>query len=139
IGGGLLGLEAANGLAVRGMTVTVVHLGDTLLDRQLDEQAANMLRNSLQARGLQFLMAHQTSEIVDDGNGRVGAIRFANGYEMPAELVVMAVGIRPNVAMASSAGRHVDRCMVVSATMLTYDPRYYAVGECGIHRGTSDG
>lgn len=76
IGGGLLGLEAANGLAVRGMTVTVVHLGDTLLDRQLDSQAANMLRASLEARGLQFLMAHQTSEIVDDGNGRVGGDPF---------------------------------------------------------------
>lgn len=139
IGGGLLGLEAANGLAVRGMTVTVVHLGDTLLDRQLDEQAANMLRTSLEARGLQFLMAHQTSEIVDDGNGRVGAIRFANGHEMPANLVVMAVGIRPNVALAASAGLHVDRGVVVSDTMQTYDPSIYAVGECVSHRGTAYG
>ncbi|MGO3124420.1 MAG: nitrite reductase large subunit NirB [Advenella sp.] len=139
IGGGLLGLEAANGLAVRGMTVTVVHLGDTLLDRQLDEQAANMLRTSLQTRGLQFLMAHQTSEIVDDGNGRVGAIRFANGHQMPADLVVMAVGIRPNVALAASAGLHVDRGIVVSDTMQTYDPSIYAVGECVSHRGTAYG
>ncbi|HBP28888.1 MAG TPA: nitrite reductase large subunit [Advenella kashmirensis] len=139
IGGGLLGLEAANGLAVRGMTVTVVHLGDTLLDRQLDEQAANMLRTSLQTRGLQFLMAHQTSEIVDDGNGRVGAIRFSNGHQMPADLVVMAVGIRPNVALAASAGLHVDRGIVVSDTMQTYDPSIYAVGECVSHRGTAYG
>ncbi|RZT99385.1 assimilatory nitrite reductase (NAD(P)H) large subunit precursor [Advenella incenata] len=139
IGGGLLGLEAANGLAVRGMTVTVVHLGDTLLDRQLDAQAANMLRASLEARGLQFLMAHQTSEIVDDGNGRVGAIRFANGHQMPADLVVMAVGIRPNVALAASAGLHVDRGIVVSDTMQTYDPSIYAVGECVSHRGTAYG
>jgi len=139
IGGGLLGLEAANGLAVRGMTVTVVHLGDTLLDRQLDAQAANMLRASLEARGLQFLMAHQTSEIVDDGNGRVGAIRFANGHQMPADLVVMAVGIRPNVALAASASLHVDRGIVVSDTMQTYDPSIYAVGECVSHRGTAYG
>ena len=139
IGGGLLGLEAANGLAVRGMTVTVVHLGDTLLDRQLDAQAANMLRASLEARGLQFLMAHQTSEIVDDGNGRVGAIRFANDHQIPADLVVMAVGIRPNVALAASAGLHVDRGIVVSDTMQTYDPSIYAVGECVSHRGTAYG
>ena len=139
IGGGLLGLEAANGLAVRGMDVTVVHLGRTLLDRQLDEQAATMLQHSLQARGLSFLMAHQTSEILDDGHGRVGAIRFANGHEMATDLVVMAVGIRPNVALAAGAGLHVDKGIVVSDTMQTYDPCIYAVGECVSHRGTAYG
>lgn len=139
IGGGLLGLEAANGLAVRGMDVTVVHLGRTLLDRQLDEQAATMLQHSLESRGLTFLMEHQTSEILDDGQGRVGAIRFANGHEIATELVVMAVGIRPNVALAASAGLHVDKGIVVSDTMQTYDPCIYAVGECVSHRGTAYG
>ena len=139
IGGGLLGLEAANGLAVRGMDVTVVHLGHALLDRQLDEPAAAMLRKSLEGRGLRFLMAHQTSTIVDDGHGRVSAIRFANGHELQTDLVVMAVGIRPNYALAQKAGLHVDRGIVVSDTMQTYDPSIYAVGECVSHRGTAYG
>ncbi|CAM3715860.1 Assimilatory nitrite reductase large subunit [Bordetella bronchialis] len=139
IGGGLLGLEAANGLATRGMQVTVVHLGATLLDRQLDPNAADLLRASLEARGLEFLMARETAAILDDGAGRVRGVRFADGQEIPADLVVMAVGIRPNTALAERAGLYVDRGIVVSDTMQTFDPRIYAVGECVRHRGIAYG
>jgi len=139
IGGGLLGLEAANGLAARGMQVSVVHLGDSLLERQLDAQAAGLLQRSLQARGLEFLMARETRELLDDGQGRVCGVRFADGSQVPAELVVMAAGIRPNTALAERSGLRVDRGVVVSDTMQTYDPAIYAVGECVSHRGTCYG
>jgi nitrite reductase (NADH) large subunit len=139
IGGGLLGLEAANGLASRGMEVSVVHLGETLLDRQLDSNAAGLLRQSLEARGLSFLMPRQTAAILGDARGRVRALRFADGGEAEADLVVMAVGIRPNTALAERAGLYVNRGLVVSDTMQTYDPLIYAVGECVSHRGIAYG
>lgn len=139
IGGGLLGLEAANGLATRGMDVSVVHLGATLLDRQLDADAANLLRGSLEGRGLKFLMARQTAAILGDAAGRVRALQFANGEEIAADLVVMAVGIRPHTALAERAGLYVNRGIVVSDTMQTYDPLIYAVGECVSHRGIAYG
>jgi nitrite reductase (NADH) large subunit len=139
IGGGLLGLEAANGLAARGMDVAVVHLGETLLDRQLDASAAGLLRQSLESRGLDFLMPRQTAAILGDAAGRVRAVRFADGEEVEADLVVMAVGIRPNTALAERAGLYVNRGVVVSDTMQTYDPRIYAVGECVSHRGIAYG
>ncbi|MBI5449791.1 MAG: NAD(P)/FAD-dependent oxidoreductase [Gammaproteobacteria bacterium] len=137
IGGGLLGLEAANGLMLRGMSVTVVHLSDTLMDRQLDSIAGQMLRQSLEQRGLQFLMATQTEALL--GTERVRAVRFKDGLEIPAELVVMAAGIRPNIELAKQAGIHCERGIIVSDTMQTYDPRVYAVGECVQHRGQSYG
>lgn len=139
IGGGLLGLEAANGLAARGMDVSVVHLGESLLDRQLDEGAAAMLRRGLEARGLKFLLGRQTREILGGTDGRVRALRFADGEEIPADLVVMAVGVRPNTELAERCGLHVNRGVVVSDTLQTYDPRIYAVGECVSHRGTAYG
>lgn len=139
IGGGLLGLEAANGLAARGMDVSVVHLGEALLDRQLDGAAAGLLRQSLEARGLRFLMQRQTQAILAGDDGRVRALRFADGEEIAADLVVMAVGIRPNTELAESCGLHVDRGVVVSDTLQTYDPRIYAVGECVRHRGMAYG
>ncbi len=139
IGGGLLGLEAASGLAARGMRASVVHLGHTLLDRQLDTAAANLLRASLEARGLAFLMEHETAAILGDAHGGVRAVRFKDGSEVPADLVVMAVGIRPNTALARSCGLHVDRGIVVSDTLQTYDPCIYAVGECVSHRGIAYG
>jgi nitrite reductase (NADH) large subunit len=139
IGGGLLGLEAANGLAARGMDVSVVHLGATLLDRQLDGEAAALLRLSLESRGLRFLLQRQTREILGGDDGRVRGLRFADGHEIPADLVVMAVGVRPNTELAQSCGLHVDRGVVVSDTLQTYDPRIYAVGECVSHRGTAYG
>ena len=139
IGGGLLGLEAANGLKLRGMDVTVVHLPGWLMERQLDPVAGKMLQKSLEDRGLKFLLAKNTQELVGDANGRVQAIRFNDGLEVPAQLVVMAVGIRPNTALAEASGIHCNRGIVVNDTMQTYDPRIYAVGECVNHRGTAYG
>ena len=139
IGGGLLGLEAANGLKLRGMDVTVVHLHPWLMERQLDEAAAKMLQHSLEERGLRFLLGKSTKEIIGDETGRAKALRFAEGDEIPAQLVVMAVGIRPNTALAEEAGLHCERGIVVNDTMQTYDPRIYAVGECVNHRGVAYG
>lgn len=139
IGGGLLGLEAANGLKLRGMDVTVVHLPTTLMERQLDEAAGKMLQKSLEDRGLAFLLGKNSQEVVGDENGRVKALRFSDGSEVPAQLVVMAVGIRPNTQLAEEAGIYCNRGIVVSDTMQTYDPRIYAVGECVNHRGTAYG
>jgi nitrite reductase (NADH) large subunit len=133
IGGGLLGLEAAYGLQQRGMEVTVVHLLDTLMERQLDKPAGALLKASLEERGLKFLMGAQTAGI--EGQGRVERVRFKDGSEIPADLVVMAAGIRPNIELARSAGLYCERGIVVDDTMTTYDPRVYAVGECVQHRG----
>lgn len=138
IGGGLLGLEAANGLAMRGMNVSVVHLMPWLMERQLDRTAAGMLQKSLEAKGLRFLLEHKTQEIVGI-DGRASAVRFDNGTEVAADLVVMAIGIKPNVALAQAAGLHCMRGIVVTDTMQTHDPRIYAVGECVAHRGTTYG
>ncbi len=140
IGGGLLGLEAANGLMKRGMQVTVVHASEWLMERQLDPVAGQMLQKALQERGMQFLMQAQTQELVGNADGRVCAIRFKDGSEIPADLVVMAVGIRPNTALAESMRLHVNRGIVVNDTMqTTTDARIYAVGECAAHRGTAYG
>ncbi|HIA09390.1 MAG TPA: NAD(P)/FAD-dependent oxidoreductase [Chromatiaceae bacterium] len=137
IGGGLLGLEAANGLMKQGMDVTVVHLLDSLMERQLDKVASALLKVSLEERGMNFLMEAQTEEII--GNGRVTGVRFKDGSELEADLVVMGVGIVPNTELAKSAGLHCERGVVVDDTMLTYDPRVYAVGECAQHRGVAYG
>ncbi|HEY8118673.1 MAG TPA: nitrite reductase large subunit NirB [Methylophilaceae bacterium] len=138
IGGGLLGLEAANGLKIQGMEVTVVHKNEWLLERQLDRAAGKMLQKSLEAKGLVFLLQKDTEELIGK-DGRVSKVRFKDGQEIDADLVVMAVGIRPNYALAESAGIHCDRGIVVNDTMQTYDPRVYAVGECVAHRGISYG
>ncbi|MGX2030952.1 nitrite reductase large subunit NirB [Methylocaldum gracile] len=132
IGGGLLGLEAANGLKKRGMAVTVVHLLDTLMERQLDKPAADLLKRALEDSGLDFRMEAQTEAIL--GHDRVTGVRFKDGSETPADLVVMAVGIRPNVDLAKSAGIHCERGILVNDTLQTFDPRIYAVGECVQHR-----
>ena len=139
IGGGLLGLEAANGLKARGMDVTVVHLMDWLMERQLDRTAAGMLQKSLEDRGLKFLLSTQTQALLQGEDGCVRALQFADGREIPAELVCMAVGIKPNDELARAAGIHCNRGVVVNDTMQTYDPRIYAVGECVNHRGTAYG
>jgi nitrite reductase (NADH) large subunit len=139
IGGGLLGLEAANGLKLRGMEVTVVHLASTLLERQLDTQAGKLLQRSLEARGLTFLLEKSTSEIVGNEAGEVAAVRFKDGEEIAADLVVMAAGIRPNTTLAEQAGLYCNRGIVVNDTLQTYDPRIYAVGECVSHRGIAYG
>ncbi|WP_242671208.1 nitrite reductase large subunit NirB [Hylemonella gracilis] len=140
IGGGLLGLEAANGLMKRGMDVTVVHVAPWLMERQLDEVAGRMLQKSLEDRGMKFRIGAQTGELLGDATGRVARVRFQDGDELPAELVVMAVGIRPNTALAEQTGLHVNRGIVVNDTLqTTTDPRIYAVGECAAHRGIAYG
>ncbi len=140
IGGGLLGLEAANGLMKRGMTVSVVHVMPSLMERQLDDVAGKMLQKSLEDRGMRFLMGAQTKELVGNAEGRVASVKFKDGTEVPADLVVMAVGIRPNTALAEKMRLHVNRGIVVSDTLqTTTDARIYAVGECAAHRGIAYG
>ncbi|MEY4447980.1 MAG: Nitrite reductase [Pseudomonadota bacterium] len=140
IGGGLLGLEAANGLMKRGMQVTVVHGAEWLMERQLDKVAGGLLQESLEERGMKFLMRAQTQELKSDADGRVSAVCFKDGSHVNAQLVVMAVGIRPNTALAESMRLHCDRGIVVSDTLQTVtDPRIYAVGECASHRGIAYG
>ncbi|MDV6922417.1 NAD(P)/FAD-dependent oxidoreductase [Pseudomonas aeruginosa] len=139
IGGGLLGLEAANGLKQRGMDVTVVHLSDWLLERQLDRTAGKLLQGALEARGIRFRLNTQTQELMDNGSGRVCAVQFNDGDVIPADLVVMAAGIRPNTELAESAGIPCNRGILVNDTLQTYDPRIYAVGECANHRGIAYG
>lgn len=139
VGGGLLGLEAANGLSIQGMDVTVIHRNEWLLEKQLDKTAGIMLQKSLEVKGLKFHLSTNTEVIIGDENGRVIAVRFKEGFELPADLLVLAVGIRPNFALAESAGIHCDKGVVVNDTMQTFDPRVYAVGECVAHRGVSYG
>jgi nitrite reductase (NADH) large subunit len=150
IGGGLLGLEAANGLKQRGMDVTVVHIMPWLMERQLDAVAGKLLQGSLEQRGLKFMIGAQTAELLGSEqsrtNGeapckrRVRAVRFKDGAEIPANLVVMAAGIRPNTELAESAGLFCNRGIVVNDTLQTItDPRIYAVGECAAHRGVAYG
>lgn len=138
IGGGLLGLEAANSLLKQGMDVSVVHIGDTLMERQLDKPAAKLLQQSLEARGMHFLLEASTAEIL--GGERVTGVRFKDGLEVDADLVVMAVGIKPNIALAKSTGLYCERGIVVNDTMQTItDPKIYAIGECVQHRGIAYG
>ncbi|MGV8842358.1 MAG: nitrite reductase large subunit NirB [Pseudomonas sp.] len=139
IGGGLLGLEAANGLKLRGMDVTVVHIGDWLLERQLDVTAGHLLQKSLEDRGLKFLLPKHTAELLDNGEGRVCAVKFKDGEVIPADLVVMAAGIRPNSELAEQSGIACNRGILVNDTLQTYDPRIYAIGECASHRGIAYG
>ena len=139
IGGGLLGLEAANGLKMRGMDVTVVHLADWLLERQLDKTAGKLLQSALEARGIKFRLNTVTDELMDNGEGRVCAVQFKDGDVIPADLVVMAAGIRPNTELAEKAGIPCNRGILVNDTMQTYDPRVYSIGECANHRGIAYG
>ncbi|MFT3734672.1 MAG: nitrite reductase large subunit NirB [Rhodocyclaceae bacterium] len=139
IGAGLLGLEAANGLAIRGMDVTVVHIGNWIMERQLDKTAGVLLQKALEAKGMKFKLPAQTAELIAGESGRVAAVKFKDGEEIPADLVVMAAGIRPNTELAEKAGLHCNRGIVVNDTMQTYDPRIYSVGECANHRGIAYG
>ncbi|MCI5078669.1 nitrite reductase large subunit NirB [Oricola sp.] len=128
IGGGLLGLEAAAGLRLRGMDVTVVHLAGHLMERQLDESAGYLLRKDFERRGIDVLTSASTKAIV--GNGRVEGIELQDGTTIRADLVVMAVGIRPAAQLAREAGIEVGRAIVVDAQMATSDKDVFAVGEC---------
>ena len=128
IGGGLLGLEAAAGLNERGMDVTVIHLMPSLMERQLDPAAGYLLERELESRGISIFTKASTKRIL--GDTRVEGIELEDGTVIPATLVVMAVGIRPNAALAKAAGLSVNRGIVVSDHMQTSDPDIYSVGEC---------
>jgi nitrite reductase (NADH) large subunit len=133
IGGGLLGLEAAAGLARRGMRVTVVHAVDRLMERQLDAAAASLLARRLAAEGIDLAMPASTVAI--EGTARVAGVRLSDGRLIAASLVVMAVGIRPETTLARAAGLQVGRGIVVDDAMLTSDPAILAIGECAEHDG----
>ena len=138
IGGGLLGLEAAYGLAKRGMDATVVHLMEVLMERQLDESAGYLLTEALKARGVQTVLGAQSEEIVGK-DGQVAGLRLKDGRTLPCDILVMAVGIRPSTALARTAGLNVNRGVVVDDQMRTSDPAVFAVGECAEHRGIAYG
>ncbi len=138
IGGGLLGLEAAAGLAKRGMQVTVVHVTGWLMERQLDQCAAKTLQQALQVRGIEFLLDAQTAAF-DGNSGRVEAVRLKDGRTLQADVVVVAAGIRPRTALARDAKLQCNRGVLVNDALQTYDPRIYAVGECAEHRGIAYG
>ncbi|CAF1757489.1 MULTISPECIES: NADPH-nitrite reductase [Bacillus] len=137
IGGGLLGLEAARGLLNLGMDVSVIHLAPFLMERQLDATAGRLLQNELEKQGMTFLLEKQTEEIV--GDDRVEGLRFKDGTSIEADLVVMAVGIRPNTTLGAESGIPVNRGIIVNDYMQTEIPHIYAVGECAEHRGIAYG
>lgn len=138
IGGGLLGLEAAYGLKQRGMNVTVLHLMDRIMERQLDSKASQMLRHSIEQKGISIITEANTEALVGV-DGHVTQIRLKDGTVLEADLVVFAVGIRPNMALAQSAGLRCNRGVLVNDTMQTFDPSIYAVGECIEHRSQTFG
>ncbi|TFE31708.1 nitrite reductase large subunit NirB [Cohnella luojiensis] len=133
IGGGLLGLEAARGLLNLGMEVDVVHIYHHIMERQLDSDAAEMLRKELEKQGMKFLLGKHTEKII--GKKRVEGLLFKDGTKASADLIVMAVGVRPNVKLAMDSGIDVNRAIVVNDRMETNVPGIYAVGECAEHRG----
>ncbi len=137
VGGGLLGLEAARGLQVRGCEVTVIHLSESLMDRQLDATGSEYLKRRIESLGIRVLLPRKTAAIF--GNGHVDGLRFATGEELQAELVVIAAGIRPNSELGRMAGLEVNRGIVVNDFMETSDPHIFAVGECTEHRGQTFG
>ena len=133
IGGGLLGLEAAAGLKDQGMDVTVVHLMPTLMEKQLDATAGHLLQRAVEARGIKVMTKANTEAI--RGQSKVEGVLLADGTELPADIVVMAVGIRPNATLAKDAGLIVKRGIVVGHSMQTSDSSIFAVGECAEAQG----
>jgi nitrite reductase (NADH) large subunit len=137
IGAGLLGLEAARGLLHLGMEVTVVHIHDYIMERQLDEAASVMLRRELEAQGMKFLLHKQSEAIL--GKKRVKGVLFTDGSTADADLIVMAVGIKPNVELAKKSGVQINRGIIVNDYMETNIPGIFALGECAEHRGIAYG
>ena len=137
IGGGLLGLEAARGLQVQGCDVTIVHLMSNLMDRQLDSTGSALLKSQMERIGVRLLLNHSATGIL--GNGTVEGVSFKDGSSVPADIVVIAAGIRPNADLARAAGLQVNRGIVVNDHLQTSDPDIYAVGECVEHRGVCYG
>ena len=134
LGGGLLGLEAASGLMKRGMDVTVVNRGEYLLSQQLDEVAANILKVELEQTGLSFRMGVTIKEIISTKD-HISRVIFSENSELPADILIMATGVRPNKQLAEKIGLHCEKGIVVNSFMQTFDPRIYSVGECVQHRG----
>lgn len=137
VGGGLLGLEAAYGLAKAGAPVTLLHLMDRLMERQLDLPAADLLNTLVERKGIRILLDASTKCI--HGDGHVEAVELADGSRIEADAVIFAAGIRPNIALARDAGIAVNRGIVVNDEMQTATPGIYALGECAEHRGTCYG
>jgi nitrite reductase (NADH) large subunit len=137
IGGGLLGLEAAYGLAKAGAKVTVVHLMDRLMERQLDPESAGMLKAAVESKGIDVLLNAETARFV--GHKKVEHVELKDGRTLPADIVVMAAGIAPNVALARTAGVSINRGIVVDGGMQTDIPGLYAIGECAEHGGSCVG
>ncbi|MCK1282427.1 NAD(P)/FAD-dependent oxidoreductase [Bradyrhizobium sp. 44] len=137
VGGGLLGLEAAYGLAKAGAPVTLLHLMDRLMERQLDAPAADLLKTLVERKGIRILLSASTARI--HGEGHVEAVELADGSRIEADAVIFAAGIRPNIALAKDAGIAVNRGIVVNDEMQTASPDIYALGECAEHRGTCYG
>ena len=137
IGGGLLGLEAAAGLAARGAKATVIHLMPWIMERQLDESAATLLKGDLAAKGVEVVTEADTARI--EGDGKVERVILKDGRAFEADIVVMAVGIRPNIALAKAMDLEVERGIVVDDFMTTSDPAVFAIGECVQHRGVCYG
>jgi nitrite reductase (NADH) large subunit len=139
LGGGLLGLEAANGLTLRGMDVTVIHNNEVLLNRQIDRQASVILQRELEHKGLRFKMSAKTKQLLGDENGHIKTVCFEDGSELACDLFIMAIGVRPNITLAQDAGIYCEKGIVVNDTLQSYDARIYAVGECIQHRGDTFG
>jgi nitrite reductase (NADH) large subunit len=139
LGGGLLGLEAANGLALRGMEVTVAHNNDVLLNRQMDQQAGKLLQKELEQKGIRFKMAAKPHQLIGNEKNHIKAVLFEDGSELACDLFIMAIGVRPNIKLAQETGLYCEKGLVVNDTMQSYDPRIYAVGECIQHRGDTFG
>ena len=139
LGGGLLGLEAANGLLQRGMSVTVIHNHAVLMNRQLDSVAGQLLQDQLRAKGMAFELAVRLQAILGNSEQHVEAIQLDDGRVLAGDLLVCAIGIQPNIQLAKQAGLYCERGIVVNDTLQTYDPSIYAVGECIQHRGQTFG
>ena len=137
IGGGLLGLEAAYGLAKAGVRVTLLHIAPRLMERQLDEPAARLLRAAIEAKGCEVILGANTARV--RGTARVEAVELADGRVIPADLLVCAVGVRPNIALAKEAGLPCNRGILVDDQMRTSDPDVFAIGECAEHHGVTYG
>ncbi|HVI68432.1 MAG TPA: FAD-dependent oxidoreductase [Bradyrhizobium sp.] len=137
IGGGLLGLEAAYGLAKAGTPVTLLHLMDRLMERQLDAPAADLLKSLVERKGIAVELNANTARI--HGTSRVEGVELADGRRIEADAVVFAAGIRPNTKLAQEAGLTVNRGIVVDDVMQTSAPGIFALGECAEHRGVCYG
>ncbi len=137
IGGGLLGIEAACGLSKRGVKVSLIHLMDRLMERQLDPEAAGLLAEALRAKGIEVLLGAQTEAIL--GQDAVHSVTLKDGRVLPCGLLVMAAGVRPRTALAKAAGFAVNRGVLVDDQLTTSSPNIYAIGECAEHRGACYG